>query len=100
RPRVCQHAPPWPNPRRRQGGSGARRAGRQQVPGLDLALELDRQRLAPPVQRLARGDADPGFADAVLLDVAALDALEADADAAVERGLVVMRAARVVGQAV
>src|SRR5690606_18663604 len=73
---------------------------RQQVPGLDLALEPDRQRLPATVERLARGDADPALADAVLLHVAALHALEADADAAVERGLVVMRAARIVGQAV
>src|SRR5690606_6327118 len=67
---------------------------------LDLALEPDRQRLAATVERLARRDPDPALADAVLLDIAALHALEADADAAVERGLVVMRAARVVGQAV
>src|SRR5690606_17809692 len=73
---------------------------RQQVPGFDLALELDRQRLAAAIQGLAGGDADPALADAVLLHVAALDALEAHADAALERGGVVMGAARVVAEAV
>src|SRR5690606_23950351 len=52
------------------------------------------------VQRLADGDPDPALADAVFLDVVALLALEADADAAAEDGLVVVGAARVVAEAV
>jgi hypothetical protein len=49
--------------------------------GLDLALELDGQRIALAVDRLADRDPDPALADAVLLDVGLLLAVELDADA-------------------
>ncbi len=69
-------------------------------PGLDGALDLHRHGIAATIQRLAHRQAHPSLADAVLLDVAALHAVETQADAAFERGFVVMRAARVVGEAV
>src|ERR1700722_7430441 len=40
--------------------------------------ELDRQRHAVPVHRLADGNAHPALADAVFLNIGLLDALEAD----------------------
>src|ERR1700691_2764870 len=67
---------------------------------LDRAAELDGQRIAVAVLGLARGDADPAFADTIFLDIGLLDALEADADVALERLDVVIRAARIVRQAV
>src|ERR1700733_8417804 len=67
---------------------------------LDRAGELDGQRIAVAVLGLAGRDADPAFADAIFLDVGLLDALEADADVALERLDVVIRAARIVRQAV
>ena len=54
------------------------------VKRLDLALELDLQRLALAVQRLASGHFDPAFADAVFLDVAQLLAVEPDAHVMLE----------------
>src|SRR5690349_12877422 len=60
--------------------------------GLDLAGELDGERIALAVDGLADGDADPALADAVLLDVGLLLAVELDADAARQQGLVVVRA--------
>src|SRR5690606_21907647 len=66
----------------------------------DAAVDLHGHRVAAAVQRAAHGDPDPAFAHAVLLDVRPLLAVEADADAAAERGLVVMRAAGIVAEAV
>ena len=54
-------------------------------PGLDLAAQLHRHRHAVAVDRLAGGDADPAFGGAIFLDIVALAALEADADAALQR---------------
>src|SRR3546814_3420568 len=51
--------------------------------------------LAEPVLRLARGDADPALGDRIFLDVGALGALEADADAALQHFHVEMRRARI-----
>jgi hypothetical protein len=68
--------------------------------GLDRAAELHRQRRAVAVQCLADGDAHPALADAVFLDVGLFDALEADADAALEQGAVVVGALGVVREAV
>src|SRR5690606_18767336 len=68
--------------------------------GFDRPLELHGHRVAAAVQRLAGDHPDPALADAVLLDVGALLAVEADADAAFQQGGVVVRAARVEGQAV
>ena len=64
-------------------------------PRLDRAVELDRQRITLAVGLLAELDADPAFGDAVFLDVTALVALEADADATLEQLGVEMRALRV-----
>src|ERR1043166_5869649 len=50
--------------------------------GLDLAGELDGERIALAVDGLADGDTDPALADAVLLDVGLFLAVELDADAA------------------
>src|SRR5690606_549011 len=66
----------------------------------DDALDLDRHRVAVAVERLAERQPHPALADAVLLDVGFLLAVEAHADAAFERGGVVEAAARVAGQAV
>ena len=67
---------------------------------LDLAGELDRQRIAVAVERLASRDPDPVFADAIFLDVGLLDALEADTDIARQHFRIVMGAAGVVGEMV
>src|SRR5690349_822789 len=58
---------------------------------LDRTFQLDGQRLALAVERLAGGDADPAFADAVFLDVGLLLAGEADTDVLLQNGLVVIR---------
>src|SRR5947207_2846557 len=65
-----------------------------------LAHELHRHRDAVPVAGTALGHADPAFAHAVFLDVVAFDALETDADAALERALVVELALGVGGEAI
>jgi hypothetical protein len=54
-----------------------------------LAHQFHGHRHAVAIAGAALGDANPRLADAVFLDVVALDALEADADAALERALVV-----------
>src|SRR3546814_17021956 len=59
-------------------------------PRLDRPRQLDRQRLAPPIDLLAQRDAHPAFGHRIFLDVGAFGALEADADAAFEPGLVEM----------
>src|SRR4051812_26774695 len=91
--------------RRRAGLFGLRRAFAFRLPGveqkgLDLAVELDRERAAMPVHRPPGLDADPAFGDAIFLDVVALAALEADADAPAQQLGVEPRAARIEGQAV
>ena len=68
--------------------------------GLDLAVVLDRQLLALAIERLAHRQAHPALADAIFLDIGLLGALEADADAALQQGGVVVGAVRVVRQAV
>src|SRR3712207_3641107 len=62
--------------------------------GLDGSLQLDRERGAGPVHGLADGQTDPPLADAVLLHVGLLDALEAHAHPPLECGGVVVRALR------
>src|SRR5687767_10331296 len=57
------------------------RRGRGAEPGLDLPVELHRHRVAATIQRLAHRQAHPAFADAVLLHIGALHAVDADADA-------------------
>src|SRR5690606_6162436 len=68
--------------------------------GLHAAVDLHRHRVAAAVQRTTHGDPDPALADAVFLDVGALVAVEADADAALHGLLVVVGTARVVAEAV
>src|SRR5260221_5555713 len=60
--------------------------------GLDLALELDAERIALAIDGLADRDADPALAHAVFLDVGLFLAVELDADALLQKRLVVMRA--------
>src|SRR5476649_1045169 len=66
----------------------------------DLALQLDRERVALAIDGLADGDPDPTLAEAILLDVGLLLAVELDADAFGEQRLVVVRALGVDGKAV
>src|ERR1044072_1129085 len=80
--------------------AGLVRPARLAPPGLDLAVELHRHRHAVAVDGLAGLDADPAFRRAIFLDILALAALEADADAAAQRLHVEMLAARVVREAV
>src|SRR5260221_7403080 len=70
------------------------RLGRAEI-GLDDAAQLDGQRIAAAVDRLAGGDPDPALADAVFLDIGLLFAIEPDAHAALQHGGVVMRAFRI-----
>ena len=65
-------------------------------------LAPDYQRPAAPVHGLARGHLDPALADAVLLDVEALAAVEAYADVALllKHRRHMVRAARINGEAV
>ncbi len=67
---------------------------------LNLALQLDHQRLAFAVTRFARSNFDPAFADAVFLHVGTLLVVPANTDVALEHGGDVMRAAWVDGEAV
>src|SRR5260221_5115317 len=60
--------------------------------GLDLAGELDGERIALSVDGLADRDADPALAHAIFLDVGLLLAVELDADALLQQGLVIVRA--------
>ena len=67
---------------------------------LDLALQLDQQRVALAVQRLAGGHLDPAFADAVLRDVQTLLVIESNTNVMFEHGSDVKGAALVNGQVV
>src|SRR5258707_12712835 len=87
-----------PCPRGRFSASTLRRRG--PVIGLDQAAQLDRERLAAPIHGLADRDSDPPLADAVFFDGGLLDAIEAYADASLENRRVVVRAVRVVREAV
>src|SRR5688500_16477186 len=96
-----------PSPERRGSGLSAlfarglfRRLGRFRrlrilEEGVDLALQLDRHRLAVTVHAPAGGDADPSLGDAIFLDVGAFLALEADSDTAAEQLAVEKGAARI-----
>ena len=55
---------------------------------------------AGPILGNARDKAHPAFADAILIDVVFLDALEANANAALEHGGIVKRTARISRQSV
>jgi hypothetical protein len=65
------------------------------VKRLDHPLQLDQHRPALAVDGLAGGNLDPAFADAVLVDVEAFLAVEADADRVLGDGAVVVRAGAV-----
>src|SRR6185503_20069261 len=67
---------------------------------LNLALEQQRLRIALAVHRDAGDDADPALADAILPHIGLLDSVEPDADAALQQSLVVVRALRVLAQAI
>lgn len=67
---------------------------------LDGALELHGHGITMAIDGFAGDDAHPAFADAILFDIVALDAVEADANATFEQFLVEERALRVVAQAV
>src|SRR5207237_6866433 len=73
---------------------------RSAIERLDLALQRDQQRLTLAVLRLARGHLHPALADAVLLHVVALIAVQANADFVLEDGGDVMRALGVGGEVV
>ena len=64
-----------------------RRAKPLLVKSLNLALELDGQGVPLAVDLVAHGHLDPAFADAVLLHVAALFVVKADADVMLKNGL-------------
>src|SRR5690606_18414308 len=67
------------------GDSGSGLVGALVVPErLDLAAVLEGHGVAVAVQGAAGGDADPALADAVLLHVLALLAVEQDADPALQ----------------
>jgi hypothetical protein len=68
--------------------------------GLDRTAQLDGHGISPPVLGGRVRHPHPAFADAVFLHVGLLDALEADADAALEHFGVVEGAAGIVGKAV
>jgi hypothetical protein len=97
RTNASDAASTWPS-------TASRRAcetpGELLVEGFHGALELDQQGLALAVQGLARGNPDPAFADAVLLDVVAFLAVEPDADVVLAHGGVVMGTARIDGEMV
>src|SRR5258708_952303 len=62
---------------------------------LDRAVHLDRQGIAVSILGVACGHAHPALADAILLDVGFLDALEANADIARQHVGIVVRAFRI-----
>src|SRR6185437_10300459 len=79
---------------------GARLLFRVPEIGFDGPFELDRHGLAETVHRLASGDADPAFADAVFFHIGLFGAVEFDADAAFEQFRVVERALGIGGEAI
>ena len=70
------------------------------VKRLDLALQLDRQRVALAVHLLAHRHLDPALADAVFLHIKALFVIEVDANIMLKNGRDVERAAGVAGKVV
>lgn len=66
----------------------------------DLALELDRHRIAVTVARAASCYTDPSLADAIFLDVCSLLAVEPNTDSALQQSGVVERAFRIRSKAI
>ena len=79
---------------------GRRSLGDLGVEGLDGALDGDQHGVAIAILGLGGGDLHPTFADAVLLDIGALLAVEANADLVLEALCHMVRAARVGRQTV
>src|SRR5713226_6867574 len=67
---------------------------------LHRAVDLDGERIAIAILGGARGHAHPALADAILLDIGFLDALESNADVARQHLLIVVRAFRIGRQTV
>lgn len=70
------------------------------VEGFNGALELDQDGLTTAIQRLGGGDLHPTFADAVLLDIGALFAVQANTDRVLEAGGHIVRAAGIAGEVI
>ena len=70
------------------------------VKRLNLAVQLDGQRIAFAVNLVADGHLDPAFADAVLLNMKTLLVVEANANVMFKDRPDMMRAARISGEAV
>ena len=77
------------------GGSQGCTPAPSPIKRFHLPFQRNQQRPAFPVLRLARGDLHPTFADAVLLHVMALVAVQADADVVLKHRSMVMFAGRV-----
>src|SRR5690349_11280192 len=66
----------------------------------DFAVEFNGERIAVTIDGLTDRDTDPAFTHAILIDIFALLAVEADTDVALQQVLVVVGTARVGGEAV
>src|SRR5882672_9055054 len=77
-------------------------SGRRLVAEIRLhrAVDLDGERVAVAILGSACGHPHPAFADAILLDIGFLDALEANADIARQHLFIVVRASRIGRQTV
>src|SRR6476660_5846514 len=73
---------------------GKRSVARPEI-RFDGPLQLHCHGIAVAIHRFAGDDAHPALADAILLDIVAFDAVEADADTALEQLLVEERALRI-----
>src|SRR3546814_12491495 len=67
--------------------------------GLDLTLQLQRQRVALTVACVSRSHPYPPFADAIFLHIGLFHALEANAYAPLQKRRVMIGAAREIGRA-
>jgi hypothetical protein len=61
----------------------------------DLALDLDHQGLPLAINRFARRDLNPAFADAIFFDIGAFFVVDFNANVVLEHGGNVERAARI-----
>ena len=68
---------------------------RSTIKRFDLALQPDQQWLAFSIQRLARGDLDPSFAEAVFGNIETFLAIQPNANAVFENRRDMMRTVRV-----
>lgn len=69
-------------------------------PDFDIAFQLQRERLALAIKRLASGNADPAFRYTILLDIGFLGSIEADTDFALQQICIVKLAVWIKGEAV